>query len=86
MLRGIWRRAASEPYVFDGEMDRTTSWESHDGVHWTTLAPGSDLPDLAGTEVTDPVAVAGRRLLVASFNPTDAVRSVIYAQPGILAP
>jgi hypothetical protein len=71
-------------YVFDGEANRTTSWESLDGVHWTTLAPGSDLPDLAGAEVTDPVAVAGRRLIVAGFGATDAVRSVIYAQPGLI--
>jgi hypothetical protein len=71
-------------YVFDGEANRTTSWESLDGVHWTTLNPGSDLPDLAGAGVTDPVAVAGRRLVVASFHSTDAVRSVIYAQFGAL--
>ncbi len=69
-------------YVVDGEANRTTSWESLDGVHWTTLAAGSDLPDLAGAEVSDPVAVAGRRLVVASLGATDAVRSVIYAQPG----
>jgi hypothetical protein len=72
-------------YVFDGEANRITSWESLDGVHWTSLAPGSDLPDLAGAEVSDPVVVAGRRLVVASFGATDAVRSVIYAQPGALA-
>jgi hypothetical protein len=72
-------------YLFDGEANRTTSWESLDGIHWTTLAPGSDLPDLAGAEVSDPiVALAGRRLVVASFGATDAVRSVIYAQPGAL--
>lgn len=78
------RRLLLRGYVFDGEANRTTSWESLDGVHWTTLAPGSDLPDLAGAEVTDPVAVAGRRLVVASFHATDAVRSVIYAQFGAL--
>ena len=70
--------------VFDGEANRTTSWESLDGVHWTSLGPGSDLPDLAGAEVSDPVAVAGRRLVVASYGATDAVRSVIYAQFGAL--
>jgi hypothetical protein len=58
-------------YVFDGEADRSTSWESLDGVHWATLAPGSDLPDLTGAEVTDPVAVAGRRIVVAGFHPTE---------------
>jgi hypothetical protein len=60
---------------------RAVSWESHDGVEWTRLALGSDIPDVTGTMPSDPVTYGGQRLAVATVpDGSSRPRAVVLAQ------
>ena len=59
---------------------RVVSWESLDGIHWTRLPLGADIPDLTGTMPSDPVTYGGRRLAVATLHDSSSTRAVVLAQ------
>ena len=54
--------------ISDGNTSRAVSWESLDGINWTRLPLGADIPDLTGTMPSDPVTLGGERLDVATFH------------------
>jgi len=56
------------------------SWESLDGIDWTLLPLGADIPDLAGTMPTDPVTYGGERFAVATVHDSSSTRAVVLAQ------
>jgi len=63
-----------------GEDWRAVSWESLDGIHWTLLPLGADIPDVTGTMPSDPVTLRGRRFAVATLQGPPLTRAVVLAQ------
>jgi hypothetical protein len=67
-----------------GMTSRAASWESHDGVHWTLLPLGADIPDLTGTMSSDPVAFGGQRIAVATLDDgSSSARAVVLVQGSV---
>ena len=67
-----------------GMTTRAASWESHDGVHWTLLPLGADIPDLTGTMSSDPVAFGGQRIAVATLDDgSSSARAVVLIQGSV---
>ena len=66
--------------IDDGGTSRAVSWESLDGVDWTLLPLGADIPDVTGTMPSDPVTLGGERLAVATFHDATSTRAVVLAQ------
>jgi hypothetical protein len=66
-----------------GNTTRAVSWESLDGVHWTLLPLGADIPDLMGMP-SDPVTVGGQRFAVATLDDGSAsARAVVLVQGSV---
>jgi len=59
---------------------RAVSWESLDGIHWTRLALGADIPDVTGTMPSDPVTCRGQRFALATFHDSSPTRGVVLVQ------
>ena len=66
--------------IDEGGTSRAVSWESLDGIDWTLLPLGADIPDLAGTMPTDPVTYGGERFAVATVHDSSSTRAVVLAQ------
>jgi hypothetical protein len=66
--------------IADGNTSRAASWESLDGIHWTLLALGADIPDVTGTMPSDPVTLGDERVAVATFHDATSTRAVVLAQ------
>ena len=68
-----------------GKTTRAVSWESLDGVHWTLLPLGADIPDLLGTMSSDPVAFGATRVAVATVDDgSSSTRAVVLVQGSVL--
>ena len=68
-----------------GITTRVVSWESLDGVHWTRLPLGKDIPDLLGTMPSDPVTLGGERVAVATVDGgSSSTRAVVLVQGSVL--
>ena len=68
-----------------GKTTRAVSWESLDGVHWTLLPLGADIPDLTGTMPSDPVAFGGTRVAVATVDDgSSSTRAVVFVEGSVL--
>jgi hypothetical protein len=64
---------------------RAVSWESLDGIHWTLLALGADIPDVTGTMPSDPVTLARERFAVATLHDatlrdSSSTRAIVLVQ------
>ena len=59
---------------------RAVSWESLDGIHWTLLALGTDIPDVTGTMPSDPVTLGGERVAVATLQGSSSTLAVVLVQ------
>jgi hypothetical protein len=70
--------------IADGNTTQAVSWESLDGVHWTLLPLGADIPDLLGTMPSDPVTVGGHRFAVATLDDgSPSARAVVLVQGSV---
>ncbi len=70
--------------IADGNTTQGVSWESLDGVHWTLLPLGADIPDLLQTMPSDPVTVGGQRFAVATLDDgSPSARAVVLFQGSV---
>jgi hypothetical protein len=66
--------------IGEGKTSRAVSWGSLDGVEWTRLPLGADIPDLTGTMPSDPVTLGGERVAVATLQDSSPTRAVVLVQ------
>ena len=66
--------------IGEGQASRAVSWESSDGIDWTRLPLGADIPDVPGTMPSDPVTYGGQRLTVATLRDATSTRAVVLVQ------
>jgi hypothetical protein len=66
--------------IDEGRTSRAVSWESLDGIYWTLLPFGADIPDLAGTMPSDPLTYGGQRLAVATLDDSSSTWAVVLVQ------
>ena len=70
--------------VAEGNTTRAVSWESLDGIRWTRVPLGADIPDVTGTMPSDPVAFGGTRVAVATADDgSSSTRAVVLVQGSV---